>query len=53
MDELKQNPYAAPIEDYECPHNCRDMSTTGFFTYSFMLLALGACVGTIIGIILC
>ena len=50
---VDNNPYeVTESEHYECPHNCRDMSTYNFFLYSLMLLALGFCIGITICIAL-
>lgn len=47
------NPYATPTTSYECPHNCRDMSTHNFILYSLMVLALGFFIGVLVGVAAC
>lgn len=44
------NPYETSVGEYECPHNCRDMSTHNFLLYSLMVCALGFFVGITVGI---
>lgn len=50
-DEIYGNPYSSTEVIYECPSNCRDMSTHSFFLYSAMCIALGFCIGIVVGII--